>query len=179
MAHIPRSAGGGPQPGGPWTRIGGQPLSPAGVQPIWILAPANIRQFSRTSSAISRWRPPGRSEGLPPHRAESAEGGRRPELAGTGPDRANQPTRGLDVGSIEFVHQTLLQARSRGAAVLLVSVELDEVLSLKRSHRVCCSAGRSAGDGRRPGHGGGARYHSWQADRCTIRAPPRARNVAL
>jgi len=43
---------------------------------------------------------------------------------------ANQPTRGLDVGSIEFVHQTLLRARSQGAAVLLVSVELDEVMSL-------------------------------------------------
>ena len=53
------------------------------------------------------------------------------ELAGK-PDLivANQPTRGLDVGSIEFVHQTLLQARSQGAAVLLVSVELDEVMSL-------------------------------------------------
>jgi ABC-type uncharacterized transport system ATPase subunit len=43
---------------------------------------------------------------------------------------ANQPTRGLDVGSIEFVHRLLLDARSRGAAVLLVSVELDEILRL-------------------------------------------------
>jgi len=43
---------------------------------------------------------------------------------------ANQPTRGLDVGSIEFVHQTLVEARDAGAAVLLVSVELDEVFSL-------------------------------------------------
>ena len=43
---------------------------------------------------------------------------------------ANQPTRGLDVGSIEFVHQTLLEARDNGAAVLLVSVELDEIMSL-------------------------------------------------
>jgi simple sugar transport system ATP-binding protein len=43
---------------------------------------------------------------------------------------ANQPTRGLDVGSIEFVHQTLLEARYRGVAILLVSVELDEILSL-------------------------------------------------
>jgi simple sugar transport system ATP-binding protein len=53
------------------------------------------------------------------------------ELAG-GPKLiiANQPTRGLDVGSIEFVHQTLLEARDRGAAILLVSVELDEILSL-------------------------------------------------
>jgi ABC-type uncharacterized transport system ATPase subunit len=43
---------------------------------------------------------------------------------------ANQPTRGLDVGSIEFVHRTLLEARDSGAAILLVSVELDEVMSL-------------------------------------------------
>ena len=43
---------------------------------------------------------------------------------------ANQPTRGLDVGSIEFVHKTLIQARDAGAAVLLVSVELDEIFSL-------------------------------------------------
>ncbi|MFN8446120.1 MAG: ABC transporter ATP-binding protein [Caldilineaceae bacterium] len=43
---------------------------------------------------------------------------------------ANQPTRGLDVGSIEFVHKTLIAARDRGAAILLVSVELDEIQSL-------------------------------------------------
>jgi ABC-type uncharacterized transport system ATPase subunit len=43
---------------------------------------------------------------------------------------ANQPTRGLDVGSIEFVHKTLIEARDKGAAVLLVSVELDEILAL-------------------------------------------------
>jgi len=43
---------------------------------------------------------------------------------------ANQPTRGLDVGSIEFVHRALLDARDQGAAILLVSVELDEILAL-------------------------------------------------
>jgi simple sugar transport system ATP-binding protein len=43
---------------------------------------------------------------------------------------ANQPTRGLDVGSIEFVHSTLLEARDNGAAILLVSVELDEIMEL-------------------------------------------------
>lgn len=42
----------------------------------------------------------------------------------------NQPTRGLDVGSIEFVHKTLIETRDRGAAVLLVSVELDEIFAL-------------------------------------------------
>jgi general nucleoside transport system ATP-binding protein len=43
---------------------------------------------------------------------------------------ANQPTRGLDVGSIEFVHETLINARDTGAGVLLVSVELDEIMAL-------------------------------------------------
>ncbi|MBE2183256.1 MAG: ABC transporter ATP-binding protein [Anaerolineae bacterium] len=43
---------------------------------------------------------------------------------------ANQPTRGLDVGSIEFVHKTLIAARDAGAAVLLISVELEEIMSL-------------------------------------------------
>jgi simple sugar transport system ATP-binding protein len=43
---------------------------------------------------------------------------------------ANQPTRGLDVGSIEFIHGRILDARDKGAAVLLVSAELDEIMSL-------------------------------------------------
>ena len=43
---------------------------------------------------------------------------------------AAQPTRGVDVGSIEFIHKQLISARDNGAAVLLVSAELDEVLSL-------------------------------------------------
>jgi ABC-type uncharacterized transport system ATPase subunit len=43
---------------------------------------------------------------------------------------ANQPTRGLDVGSIEFIHKQLIAQRDRGVAVLLVSAELDEILSL-------------------------------------------------
>ena len=43
---------------------------------------------------------------------------------------AAQPTRGLDVGSIEFIHRELVRLRDQGAAVLLVSAELDEVLTL-------------------------------------------------
>jgi len=43
---------------------------------------------------------------------------------------AAQPTRGIDVGSIEFIHQRLLQARDGGKAVLLVSADLEEILSL-------------------------------------------------
>ena len=43
---------------------------------------------------------------------------------------AAQPTRGLDVGAIEFVHRRLVEERDEGRAVLLVSLELDEILSL-------------------------------------------------
>ena len=41
-----------------------------------------------------------------------------------------QPTRGLDVGSIEFIHNQIIELRDKGVAVLLVSAELDEILSL-------------------------------------------------
>ena len=43
---------------------------------------------------------------------------------------ASQPTRGLDVGAIEFVHRRLVDARDAGKAVLLFSLELDEILAL-------------------------------------------------
>ena len=43
---------------------------------------------------------------------------------------ACQPTRGLDVGAIEFVHKRLIEERDRGTAVLIVSTELDEVAAL-------------------------------------------------
>ena len=42
----------------------------------------------------------------------------------------NQPTRGLDVGSIEFIHHRIIEARDRGTAVLLISAELDEIMTL-------------------------------------------------
>jgi ABC-type uncharacterized transport system ATPase subunit len=41
-----------------------------------------------------------------------------------------QPTRGLDVGSIEFIHKQIIAMRDAGAAVFLVSAELDEIMSL-------------------------------------------------
>ena len=43
---------------------------------------------------------------------------------------ANQPTRGLDVGAVAFVHRRLLEARDRGAAILLISEDLEEILAL-------------------------------------------------
>ena len=43
---------------------------------------------------------------------------------------ASQPTRGLDVGSIEYIHERIVEQRDAGAGVLIVSTELDEVLAL-------------------------------------------------
>ena len=43
---------------------------------------------------------------------------------------AIQPTRGLDVGAIEYIHQQLVAARDPGKAVLLVTLELDEVMNV-------------------------------------------------
>ena len=43
---------------------------------------------------------------------------------------ASQPTRGVDVGSIEFIHNQIVAQRDNGIAVLLVSAELDEILAL-------------------------------------------------
>jgi len=43
---------------------------------------------------------------------------------------ATQPTRGLDVGAIEFIHKKLIEQRDKGKAVLLYSLELDEIMNL-------------------------------------------------
>jgi simple sugar transport system ATP-binding protein len=43
---------------------------------------------------------------------------------------ASQPTRGIDVGSIEYIHSRIVGERDKGSAVLIVSSELDEVMAL-------------------------------------------------
>ncbi len=43
---------------------------------------------------------------------------------------ASQPTRGVDVGSIEFIHKRIIEERDRGTAVVIVSTELDEIYGL-------------------------------------------------
>jgi simple sugar transport system ATP-binding protein len=43
---------------------------------------------------------------------------------------ASQPTRGLDVGSIEFIHSQIMEKRDSGTAIMLVSPELDEIMQL-------------------------------------------------
>src|SRR5271163_1364527 len=59
-----------------------------------------------------------------------------------------QPTRGVDIGAIEFIHKRIIALRDAGKAVLLVSVELDEIFALSDRILVLC-AGRITGE-RRP-----------------------------
>jgi general nucleoside transport system ATP-binding protein len=54
---------------------------------------------------------------------------------------ANQPVRGLDVGAVAYVQSRLIEARAAGAAVLLISEDLDEILELSDVIHVI-SAGR-------------------------------------
>ena len=75
--------------------------------------------------------------GNPQTKARSLSGGNQQKLvAAREVDRdpkvliAAQPTRGLDVGAIEYLHRRLVEERDQGRAILLVSLELDEVLSL-------------------------------------------------
>ena len=64
---------------------------------------------------------------------------------------AAQPTRGLDVGSIEYIHERMIEQRDQGAAVLIVSTELDEVLAVGIGWPSCRAARSSASSkARRP-----------------------------
>jgi general nucleoside transport system ATP-binding protein len=56
-----------------------------------------------------------------------------------------QPTRGVDIGAIEFIHKRIIAMRDAGAAILLVSVELDEIMSLSDRIIAMCG-GRITGE---------------------------------
>ncbi len=93
---------------------------------------AAIRRESERKMKEFDVRPP--SPGLP---AKSFSGGNQQKLVlaremTRGPDLllVGQPTRGVDIGAIEFIHQHIVDLRDEGAAILLVSVELDEIMSL-------------------------------------------------
>ena len=75
--------------------------------------------------------------GCEDHAAASLSGGNQQKViiareVSNEPDLlvAFQPTRGLDVGAIEFVHRALIRERDRGTAILLISLELDEVMDV-------------------------------------------------
>ena len=98
----------------------------------WFMDNAAIRKETAEKMARFDVRPP-----IPGLAAKNFSGGnqqkivlareieRDPELLLIG-----QPTRGVDIGAIEFIHQQIVALRDRGKAILLVSVELDEILSL-------------------------------------------------
>jgi len=88
----------------------------------------------------------------PDARAGSLSGGNQQkailarELSGDpGVVIASQPTRGVDVGSIEFIHRRLLEGRAGGKAIILISLELEEVRSLS-DRVVVMYAGRIVGE---------------------------------
>ena len=74
---------------------------------------------------------------LPQLRTANFSGGNQQKIVvgremGRSPDvlLVGQPTRGVDIGAIEFIHRQLVAMRDAGKAILLVSVELDEIMSL-------------------------------------------------
>ena len=92
------------------------------------MAPAcgRVDPSSTTCAAAAPGRLLGRSRAAISRRSCSrARSSRNPQVL-----IAAQPTRGLDVGAIEYVHRRLVEQRDAGCAVLLVSFELDEVLDL-------------------------------------------------
>ena len=133
----------GPRPRGPQPpRLGRSVLHrrQRGAEPLpqrAVLAPrppsrgADPRAGPHDRRAVRHAHAQHRRRGADALRRQPAEGHRR---AGDDADDpaagGGQPTRGLDVGSIEFIHRRIVEMRDNGAAVLLVSAELDEILSL-------------------------------------------------
>jgi simple sugar transport system ATP-binding protein len=92
------------------------------------------RIFSRAANLLHQYDVRG---GTPRSRAATLSGGNQQKVVVAREVARNprvliaaQPTHGLDVGAIEFVHKQLVAERDAGRAVLLVSLELDEILSL-------------------------------------------------
>ncbi|MBV1703985.1 MAG: heme ABC transporter ATP-binding protein, partial [Hyphomicrobiales bacterium] len=88
----------------------------------------------------------------PTLRSASFSGGNQQKLVlareiGRDPDAllVGQPTRGVDIGAIEFIHRRIVTLRDRGKAILLVSNELDEIMSLSDRILVICG-GRIVGE---------------------------------
>jgi simple sugar transport system ATP-binding protein len=97
-----------------------------------LLSPAALRGLCQRLMQRFDVRPP--DPGL---RARGFSGGNQQKIVlareidvGPGVLRVGQPTRGVDIGAIEFINQQLVDLKKAGCAILLVSVELDEILAL-------------------------------------------------
>ncbi len=98
----------------------------------WFMDNAAIRRESGAKMARFDVRPP-----IPELAVRSFSGGNQQKIVlareiERDPDvlLVGQPTRGVDIGAIEFIHRRIVELRDRGKAILLLSVELDEILSL-------------------------------------------------
>lgn len=123
-------------------RVGAPPVSRAGALDMGFMrrnARELVEEFDVRTTSIDR--PVGTLSGGNQQKVVMAR-----ELS-RGPLKvfvASQPTRGVDVGSIEFLHKRIVSARDEGAAVVIVSTELDEVLGLGDRIAVMC-AGKLVG----------------------------------
>ena len=98
----------------------------------WLLSPRTMHE--RASKLLSDYDVRGGDTGTP---ASSLSGGNQQKVVIARELNADprviiaaQPTRGLDVGAIEFVHRRLVEERDAGRGVLLVSLEMEEIRSL-------------------------------------------------
>ena len=98
----------------------------------WLMDNAAIRADTEAKMEKFDVRPPN-----PWTQAKSFSGGNQQKIVVAREIERNpdilligQPTRGVDIGAIEFIHKQIVELRDQGKAILLVSVELDEILSL-------------------------------------------------
>ncbi|MFE3839364.1 ABC transporter ATP-binding protein [Pseudogemmobacter sonorensis] len=98
----------------------------------WLIDNAALRADTARKMETFDVRPP-----LPPLAAKSFSGGNQQKIVVAREIEQNpellligQPTRGVDIGAIEFIHKQIVALRDQGKAILLVSVELDEIMSL-------------------------------------------------
>ena len=111
------------------------------------LSPARIEAHARTAFAAYDVRPPD-----PALKTAKFSGGNQQKIVLAREIERNpkvllvgQPTRGVDIGAIEFIHRRLVELRDAGVAILLVSVELEEVMALSDRILAMCG-GRITGE---------------------------------
>ncbi len=129
------------------TAILGHQADPAYRTRLFLLSPARIAAHALGLMRAYDVRPPN-----PALRAAQLSGGNQQKLVLAREIERDpllllvgQPTRGVDIGGIEAIHTRLLAARAAGKAILLVSVELDEILALA-DRILVLSAGRLIGE---------------------------------
>ena len=139
--HVPEDRQ-PPRPGHGLRRLG--ELAASATTARRGFAAARLRRSTATRSATSRATSIERFDIRPPScdlKTANFSGGNQQKIVlareiERDPDLLliGQPTRGVDIGAIEFIHKQIVALRDRGKAILLVSVELDEILSLSRPH---------------------------------------------